>query len=171
MYKLRKVRGEVSEESDTVKIMMRYIRSGAKLFWTDIRNVKWAVISVIALFCLLYILFGSICPAVCLTGIPCPACGLTRAGLAVLALHFAEAWDLQPFIYPILLWLGAAFVQRYLLRRRNLSGWLKWVGILLICGMLVFYAVSMYRYFPDREPYIYHSDNLLQKIVIYRQLW
>ena len=70
-----------------------------------------------------------------------------------------------------LLWLGAAAVQRYLLRRRNLSGWLKWVGILLICGMLVFYAVSMYRYFPDREPYIYHSDNLLQKIVIYRQLW
>ena len=161
MYKLRKVRGEVSEESDTVKIMMRYISSSAKLFWTDIRNVKWAVISVIALFCLLYILFGSICPAVC----------LTRAGLAVLALHFAEAWELQPFIYPILLWLGAAAVQRYLLRRRNLSGWLKWVGILLICGMLVFYAVSMYRYFPDREPYIYHSDNLLQKIVIYRQLW
>lgn len=151
--------------------MMRHIRSSIKIFWADMRNVKWAVISIIACFLFLYVLFGSICPVACLTGFPCPACGLTRAGISVLTLRFADAWELQPFIYPILLWLAAAAVQRYFCRRRRLSVWLKWAGAVLICGMVVFYAVSMYRYFPDRAPYLYHSDNLLQKIVIYRQLW
>ena len=72
---------------------------------------------------------------------------------------------------PIILWLAAAFVQRYVCLRARLFGWMKWAGILLICGMIVFYVISMCRYFPDRAPYIYHSDNLIQKIVIYRQLW
>ena len=92
--------------------MIRHIRSSIKIFWADMRNVKWAVISIIACFLFLYVLFGSICPVACLTGFPCPACGLTRAGISVLTLRFADAWELQPFIYPILLWLAAAAVQR-----------------------------------------------------------
>ena len=171
MYKLRKVRREVSEESDTVKIYDKTYQIQYKNFLGGYEECKWAVISIIACFLFLYVLFGSICPVACLTGFPCPACGLTRAGISVLTLRFADAWELQPFIYPILLWLAAAVVQRYFCRRRRLSVWLKWAGAVLICGMAVFYAVSMYRYFPDRAPYLYHSDNLLQKIVIYRQLW
>ena len=151
--------------------MMKHIRSSAKLLWTDIKNIKWAVICIIACFIFLYILFGSICLIAGLTGFPCPACGLTRAGFLVLTLDFRGAWEMQPFIFPIILWLAAAFVQRYVCLRARLFGWMKWVGILLIYGMIVFYVISMCRYFPDRAPYIYHSDNLIQKIVIYRQLW
>ena len=150
---------------------MRDIRSRANLLWADIENIKWAVIFIIACFVFLYILFGSICPVVCLTGFPCPACGLTRAGLLALTLDFRGAWEMQPFIYPITLWLVAAFLQRYGCLRAHLFEWMKWAGILLVCGMIVFYVISMCRCFPDRMPYVYHSDNLLQKIVIYRQLW
>ena len=71
--------------------MKERIRATASLLGSDIRNVKWAVISIIACFLFLYLVFGSICPLVCLTGYPCPACGLTRAGLCLLTFRFGQA--------------------------------------------------------------------------------
>ena len=148
--------------------MKERIRAAASLLGSDIRNVKWAVISIIACFLFLYLVFGSICPLVCLTGYPCPACGLTRAGLCLLTFRFGQAWEMQPFIYPAALWLLAAAWIRYGSGRRRLPDWLKAAGGAVILGMAVFYAARMWMYFPDRAPYVYHPDNLIRMIVIRR---
>lgn len=147
---------------------MKNIGASAELLWSDIKNVKKAVMFIIAFFLLLYLAFGSICPVVCLTGLPCPACGLTRAGISLLTFHFRAAWEMQPFIYPVVLWVAAAFVHRYIFFRQRMSALLKYTGIFLVCVMVLYYSACMYRYFPDRSPYIYHSDNLFQMIVIDR---
>ena len=46
-----------------------------------------------------------------------------QGGILVLTLDFRGAWEMQPFIFPIILWLAAAFVQRYVcLRHVSLDG-------------------------------------------------
>lgn len=130
----------------------------------DIRNTKWAIILIIACFLFLYLCFGSICPFVCLTGFPCPACGLTRAGFFVITFQFQKAWEMQPFIYPIAFWLAAAAWQRYIRAKKRIGPWLRRTGICLIVSMVLFYIVSMALRFPEETPYIYHKCNLMKHI-------
>jgi hypothetical protein len=42
-----------------------------------------------------------ICPLAGLLGWPCPGCGLTRAGLALLHGQFAVAWRFHPLVYLV----------------------------------------------------------------------
>lgn len=151
--------------------MTERARTGARILRTDIGNIKWAVIWITACFVLSEFISGTICPVVCMTGFPCPACGLTRAGLDLLTLHFYDAWQMQPFIYPIGVWAAGAFFSRYCLMKKHLPIWLKVFGGVLAAGMVLYYTFCMSRYFPERAPYIYHEDNLIRKIVMYRQVW
>ena len=89
---------------------------GIKLLLNDIRSIKWALIFISVCFVFFEITAGSICPVYALTGYPCPGCGLTRAGICVLRLDFAGAWELNPFIFPIGILLAAYAVNRYILK-------------------------------------------------------
>lgn len=65
---------------------------------------------------LLYI-FVIGCPVVRVTGISCPGCGLSRACLSVLQLHFAEAFRWYPLFFIVVpflfLWIHEkVFLQR-----------------------------------------------------------
>lgn len=126
----------------------------------DIRKIKWAVIAIIAYFLLSGRFFGSVCPVVIFTGYPCPACGLTRAGLFLLSLQFQKAWEMNPFIYPIIGWFLAAGVYRYLLGKK-IPKWLKYAAIVLILGMVCFYLYRMRTDFPNVPPMTYTPENFL----------
>lgn len=130
----------------------------------DITELKWAIIAVIAYFVLSQKFWDSVCPMVYITGFPCPSCGLTRAGLAVLHLDFAKAWNMHPFIYPIGFWIAAAAYQRYFQGRYKLSSRLKTAGGILIIGLILFYIYRIYVYFPDKQPMTYNYNNLLYHI-------
>lgn len=56
------------------------------------------------------------CPFRAVTGLPCPGCGLTRGGVALLHGHFSDAWNLHPFSpllwVALVLLLGAALWPR-----------------------------------------------------------
>lgn len=131
----------------------------------DIRNIKWAIIFLIAFFLFLFIIWGSICPLVCLTGFPCPACGLTRAGLCLLTFHFRRAWEIQPWIYPLVIWILAAAWNRYL-KDMGIGRLLKTAGCILILSMLLFYVYKMHLCFPEQPPYTYHEHNLIHDIYL-----
>ena len=79
------------------------------------------------------------CPLFQLTGLRCPACGLTTACIALLQGRFAEALSANlglTFSLPVLLpWLGIV-IFRWIFRKPPKGPWLRWLA-----GGLVVYAV------------------------------
>lgn len=170
MYGLRRLRGKVPEEDHSLgeeEEMKRKVRQivsdGFQLFYQDIKSARWAILLVIAYFAFLKKFLHSLCPAVLLTGFPCPGCGLTRAGFRVLRLDFAGAWRVHPFIFAIILLAVVFGAERYV-RRSGKMTVTKWCGIAVILGMVVFYVWRMVKYFPDVPPMTYYHRNLLAGI-------
>lgn len=137
------------------------MRDAFRLLWKDMNDVKWAIVLMIAYFALGKYFLYSLCPMVLITGLPCPGCGLTRAGVRLLRLDFAGAFQIHPFIYPIVIYLGIFGWNRYI-RKRRMGGVLKvLLGIILIF-MLLFYIWRMLYYFPGEPPMSYYGRNLLR---------
>ena len=101
--------------------------------------------------------FDAFCPLRVFMGIPCAGCGLTRAAIYLLQGRVSGAMYMNPSIFPILFFLLYCGYFRYI---RGTA--VKRFGLLLgllVAGMLVIYGCRMYRYFPDRAPYVYQSNN------------
>ena len=159
---------------------LQIFSGGIRLLQNDIRSIKWALLFISVCLAFFEITSGSICPVYALTGYPCPGCGLTRAGMCVLRLDFAGAWELNPFIFPIGILLTAYAVNRYILRafyhlkadhpireeplklpgQKNLRKWLDCCAVLVLAGMLLFYIWRMASCFPGEPPMVYNEENL-----------
>lgn len=103
------------------------------------------------------------CPFVVFTGFPCPACGLTRAGIHLLKGEFLLAWNMNLMIYPLAVIAATAFVYRYMLGKS-----VKFLGkylILTIVLMIVYYLYRMFTQFPGNPPMSYYYNNFLGNIV------
>lgn len=146
----------------------RYIKKVRQKIIKDaiysVRVIAWvAVVAATHLLILRHFLY-SLCPMVLLTGYPCPSCGMTRAGGLLLKGRFAEAWNLQPFIYILGLFLLAVGVWRYLLLKKQMK-WAKQCLIVILFSMIAFYIYRMARYFPDTPPMTYYPNNLMRFIL------
>lgn len=130
------------------------LRNALTLIRRDIRDYGLAI-GIIAgyLFLCIKFLYSS-CPVVMLTGFPCPGCGLTRAGFALLHFRFAEAFRIHPMIYPIAGLVIAFLVCRYALQKPT-KFLMKYV-ILILIAMGILYIYRMAKYFPDQEPMTYY---------------
>ena len=107
-------------------------------------------------------LFGTICTSVLITGIPCPACGLTRAGVSILTFHWNEAWNYNCIIFLIVPFVLYLFTCRYIFQCKCK---LLVPGIVLIfLCLIVVYMYRMIYYFPNIEPMVYNDANLYQYI-------
>lgn len=77
-------------------------------FLQDIHNNHTALIILLVYFAVTQTIFHTVCPFAILTGIACPACGLTRASLLLFTGHFAAAAQLNLTVFlwvPFLLYL------------------------------------------------------------------
>lgn len=144
-----------------------YINKVRRKVTKDARDNVWVTVWVITLvithFTVLKYFLYSLCPSVLVTGFPCPACGLTRAGILLLSGEFAEAAKMHPFIYVIAALAVVFFIYRYLLLRDS-TRWVKWCLIAIIICMILFYIYRMIRYFPDTQPMTYYKYNLLYNL-------
>lgn len=140
----------------------KWLTESIRMIKEDLWSIRYVILVLAVYFFLAWNLFYSSCPFVMITGLPCPGCGLSRAGFSLLRGEFSAAWHFHPFIYGIVLLAAVFFIRRYLLHRevRSLQKWL----ILLMAGMLVFYIYRMIRYFPGVPPMSYYSGNLLNRI-------
>lgn len=123
---------------------------------------------VILLF-LLYIriskwIFGSMCPMVIITGLPCPGCGLTRASYASIVLNFEEAIKLNPsvffWLFMILWFLGF----RYLSEKQK-APFINAIMVITILVSLGIYIYRMATVFPSDVPMTYLYKNRLAMLV------
>ncbi len=137
------------------------MRRALKLLWKDIKDVKWAIIIIIAYFVLGRYFLYSLCPMVMVTGLPCPGCGLTRAGFALLRLDLAGAYRIHPFIYPIAGYIAVFGWNRYIMGRR-MGKKLKAGLTVLMVLVILFYGWRMWMYFPGEPPMSYYERNLLR---------
>lgn len=133
-------------------------RFGAKELWTGFAvllplSVYWMVIGKIQLC--IFRLF---------TGIPCPGCGLTRAGIALLKGDWRTSLEYHPLLGMVLLVLLTALCRkRGIFRKLHECRYFYVAAVILL---LLLYVVRMILFFPDgREPMLYEKASLAGKII------
>ena len=84
----------------------------------DIYSIRYALLILLPYAIITQIIFHTICPFAIITGLPCPGCGLTRAGILVLTGQFHAATQANATIYLWMPFLIYLFVFRYLLSRK-----------------------------------------------------
>jgi hypothetical protein len=72
-----------------------FILKGIKNFLSDLYHNRIAILCIIIYMSVTQYLFHSVCPIAILFGFPCPACGLTRAGISFLTAHFSTAFQMN----------------------------------------------------------------------------
>ena len=95
-------------------------------------------------------------------GLPCPACGMTRAGFSVLRLDFKSAIFFNPciFLFPIVCWV-------IVFKEKKLEGKLyksKIFWSIILTLLLGTYLIRMFTVYPN-YPLDYYQDNIISKII------
>lgn len=147
--------------------MKRYIRSISGRIVHDIREYGMAAVALAIYTVIVNLLFHAFCPLVIVSGFPCPGCGFTRATVYFLTGQWQQAWRMNPLIFPIMLTVFYFGWNRYLLGRK--AAGIKEIMIVLFVLLLLVYCVRMYLYFPNRVPYVYMEDNVLERIFPFYQ--
>jgi len=109
------------------------------------------------------ILFGliferSICLFLNITGIPCPACGMTRAYISLFKGNLAQAFYYHPlFLIPIVV----IFISHEKIKsnKKVFNGLI----ISLIIIVMIVYVIRLILFFPDKEPLTFFSDAILPR--------
>lgn len=125
----------------------------------DLKEFVWAGIVFVVYYLIVHTIYDAFCPLLVVTGIPCAGCGLTRAALYLLQGRLPQAAYINPSIFLIILFLLYCGYFRYI-KGSKIKGFHVVLAILIIC-MLGIYICRMYLYFPERVPYVYHSNNVL----------
>jgi hypothetical protein len=92
-----------------------------------------------------------LCPTAATFGIPCPGCGLTRATLAALHGHVAEAFHFHPlffFVTPLYLGVIASLGYTYVRGGGYLPGkrWNRAVTVLALVAFVLLLGVWIARF-------------------------
>lgn len=152
---------EMSEEDHIVKRRPKQvIRDAVLLAKKDLKSAWIAIVLIGVYFLTLHFLADSSCPVVMVTGYPCPACGLTRAGIALLSGQFLTALSVNACIYPLALLAMLFLTRRYLLLKSTKQ--LKVYLIVVMVGMIFYYIYRMATQFPGDPPMSYYQGNFLR---------
>jgi len=123
----------------------------------------WGFLAAGAYFFIANWRFGLVCPMVILFGIPCPGCGLTRAGVLFLTGNFAESFRMHPLLVPTVAFIMWAIVEKFF-GSQNFKKMQNPV-IVLSVSAFVLYIFRMIRMFPYYPPMVMNSESVLHNII------
>lgn len=97
-----------------------------------------------------------------LTGMPCPGCGMTRAGIALLHFDFVGAFNYNPMIFllPIIA-IVLIFKEYKFIALLNNS---KIFWVLMLAILVVTFVLRMIYVYPN-VPLDYNEHNLLSIVI------
>ena len=107
--------------------------------------------------------FNNICPTMILFGVPCPACGMTRAGILFLTGNFAESFRMHPLFIPSILFIIGLMLFKFVWTDK--IKYLQNLSIVLLICFLVLYVFRMVFLFPNYPPMVVNNDSILHNIV------
>lgn len=109
---------------------------------------------------LLSLFFRGACPIWLVVGLPCPACGMTRAFSAVMQLDFAGAFRMHP-----LWWLVPLLPPAFALGEK----WRERVALVALVLIIGAYVVRMVVLFPQGEPMVVNEYAPLMRLLRFAQ--
>jgi len=154
------------------------LKSALIRIWLDIR-AHWWLFAGAAIYVLFTRLFLSAsCPFYQVLGLPCAGCGMSRALFFILSGQFGRAFYINPLSFVIVLFALYCVIFRYFFvpakhRQANpeaarvpqkIPGFALGLG-LIAAALLLLYIIRMYLYFPDRIPYVYNYNNIMEGII------
>ena len=108
--------------------------------------------------------FDTVCLSTLFLGIPCPACGITRATKLLILGQFQKSFEMHPLL--ILVIIG---VILYPILKKYINNGRLYISLYVIMCLIIFIGFYIYRmkvYFPNVEPMTYRENNLLTNIRI-----
>lgn len=126
--------------------------------------IKQHWITVLLILSFLFIinyLMGTVCYSVILLGIPCPACGLTRAAGLLISGHFKESFHMQPLLSLVI--IGVILYPLLKCSTKHGKLIMNLYVIITVAAFMSFYIYRMLNFYPKMEPMVYHKDNLFAK--------
>ena len=137
---------------------MKSLKESVKRLLKDVKAYGLAAVVFLGYYIIVHLMRASFCPMIHLTGLPCAGCGLTRAFLFIATGQWERAAYINPMAFLVILFaLYCAYFRYY--KGTKIKGF-SVMFVLLISIVLIFYAVRMYLFFPDRVPYVYTRDNV-----------
>lgn len=128
-----------------------------------IKNYGLAAVMIILSFTVLNAIFGQVCLSKIFFGLPCPACGMTRAFLLLLQGQWKASLSMNPMLIPTIIMCVVYLIIKKILKKSFL--FLNTYAIICLLTLILVYIYRMYLYFPIREPYTYYNYNLLHIII------
>lgn len=133
---------------------------------TKQNQVKETII-VFLLIGIISLLFGlifkrSACLFLNITGVPCPACGMTRAYVALFRGDLSQAFYYHPlFLMPIIIIVISH--NKIMANKKLFNG----LVISLIIILLIVYIIRLILLFPEKEPLTFFSDAILPRLFLF----
>jgi len=120
---------------------------------------SFLILAIIGGIAVVLSLFVGISPCIFyhITGLPCPACGLTRAFISLARFDLRQAFAYHPLLF-LVPFLPLLYLER-------ISS--KWQNILAYGALALFLAVWVVRMvvlFPDVAPMMYNENSLFEFI-------
>lgn len=110
----------------------------------NIRNIKNKILffTIIAVFYSIAFLLNIKCIFKTLTGYICPGCGMTRAFLSIIHLDFKSAFNYNPMIFMMPVFIIYIFKDGIVFKNKNLN-----FIILILCFIIFFLSYFIRLYF------------------------
>lgn len=129
----------------------------------QLKRYFWGILTFKLYFIFANLMFGTICLTMIFFGLPCPACGLTRAGVLFLTGNFAESFAMHPLLLPTIVFIAVTLAIKYFWPDK--IKFLEIPAVIMLAIFVALYIFRMVNLFPNHPPMVVNSDSILYNII------